>query len=53
MNKLNKECAAKEEELEAFVKLTPHQLWDADLEEFLRQWQVLAIQLLVVSSAYN
>ncbi len=44
VDKLKKECTAKEEELEAFVKLTPHQLWDTDLEEFLRQWQVLPIK---------
>ncbi|KAF8338185.1 DNA topoisomerase [Cantharellus anzutake] len=41
VEKLKREREAKEAELEAFVKLTPNQLWDADLEEFLRQWQAV------------
>lgn len=38
--KLRKERDAKEEELEVFIKVSPAQLWDNDLEEFLRAWRV-------------
>ncbi|KAF8319936.1 type II DNA topoisomerase [Clavulina sp. PMI_390] len=39
VTKLRRERDAKEEELEVFIKVTPAQLWDNDLEEFLRAWR--------------
>jgi DNA topoisomerase-2 len=42
VTKLRKERDSKEEDLEVFIKVTPAQLWDNDLEEFLRAWRVCA-----------
>jgi hypothetical protein len=40
VEKLLRERDAKVEELDKFIKVTPGQLWDRDLDTFLESWRV-------------
>lgn len=50
IEKLLEQSAAKEAELLALLELTPIQIWNTDLDNFLAQWEVCgyAITILVL-----
>lgn len=41
IDKLNQQAKAKQDQLEAFLKLTPQDLWNTDLDAFLEEWEAL------------
>lgn len=41
IEKLNQQAKAKQDQLEAYLRLTPQDLWNTDLAGFLEEWEAL------------
>lgn len=49
ITKLNEQAADKEQELFALLEKTPVDLWNTDLDVFLKEWEVCGLKLLLLS----